>query len=117
MNNVIRDEWRLSHGDDYFNETIGIYIIHHDGEGNRRIAKPLTIDLHEEPLSKMEGRIIDPTIRIDTDTAQSVFQQLWDKGYRPNNGESSMAHVASLKYHLEDMRKLVFGKYGETVDE
>lgn len=39
---------------------------------------------------------------------QSLFQALWDVGYRPNQGEGSDAHTEALKYHLEDMRKLVF---------
>jgi hypothetical protein len=38
--------------------------------------------------------------------AQSLFQSLWDAGFRPNNGESSLAHVNALRAHLEDMRSL-----------
>ncbi len=41
---------------------------------------------------------------------QSLFDALWSAGYRPNKGESSVAHVEALKYHLEDMRKLAFKK-------
>ena len=41
---------------------------------------------------------------------QSLFDALWAAGYRPNGGESSVAHVASMKAHLEDMRTLVFKK-------
>ena len=43
-----------------------------------------------------------------SDAAQSLFDALWKVGFRPHNGESSQAHVEALKYHLEDMRKLVF---------
>ena len=39
-------------------------------------------------------------------TAQSLFDALWEAGFRPHNGESSQAHVDALKYHLEDMRRL-----------
>lgn len=46
-----------------------------------------------------------------TDNAgQSLFDALWAVGYRPNKGEASAAHVEAMKYHLEDMRKLVFKK-------
>ena len=48
------------------------------------------------------------SIHLDWDCGQSLFQALWDAGYRPKNGETSIAHVEALKYHLEDMRKLVF---------
>jgi hypothetical protein len=40
--------------------------------------------------------------------AQSLFDALWKAGFRPNGGEASAAHVEAMKYHLEDMRKLVF---------
>lgn len=43
-----------------------------------------------------------------SDGAQSLFDALWRVGFRPNKGESSAAHVEALKYHLEDMRALVF---------
>ncbi len=42
------------------------------------------------------------------DGAQSLFDALWSVGFRPHKGEASSAHVEALKYHLEDMRKLVF---------
>ena len=45
---------------------------------------------------------------MDVKTAQILFQALWDAGLRPNSGESSSAHIAALKDHLEDMRKLAF---------
>lgn len=41
-------------------------------------------------------------------SAQSLFDALWQAGFRPNNGESSVAHVNAVNRHLEDMRTLVF---------
>ena len=40
--------------------------------------------------------------------AQSLFDALWEVGFRPHNGESSVAHVNAINDHLQDMRKLVF---------
>jgi len=48
------------------------------------------------------------SLDINQVVAQRLLQALWDAGLRPNNGESSVAHVEAMKYHLEDMRKLVF---------
>ena len=39
---------------------------------------------------------------------QSLFDALWEVGFRPNGGESSVAHVQAMKDHLADMRRLVF---------
>lgn len=51
-----------------------------------------------------------PFIQYGTpgDYGQSLFDALWRAGYRPHNGESSVAHVGAMKAHLEDMRTLVF---------
>jgi hypothetical protein len=53
-----------------------------------------------------EGDVWPSFVTLPDGSGQSLFQALWDASYRPNNGESSMAHVDALKYHLEDMRKL-----------
>ena len=41
-------------------------------------------------------------------SAQSLFNALWEAGFRPANGESSQSHVTALKSHLRDMRRLAF---------
>lgn len=48
------------------------------------------------------------SLPMELNAAQSLFDALWSAGLRPNKGEASAAHVEALKYHLEDMRKLVF---------
>ena len=43
-----------------------------------------------------------------TNDGQSLFDALWAAGFRPNSGESSVAHVKAMDAHLQDMRTLVF---------
>lgn len=50
----------------------------------------------------------EPTIRLSDAQAQQLINELWKAGLRPNNGEGSGQHTEALKYHLEDMRRLVF---------
>ena len=57
-----------------------------------------------------EGSYYQPSMGLTDAEAQNLLQELWRAGYRPNNGESTIAHVEALKYHLEDMRKLAFKK-------
>lgn len=45
---------------------------------------------------------------MTSDAGQSLFDALWAAGYRPNKGESSVAHVEAMRQHLDDMRRLVF---------
>ena len=68
------------------------------------VCRPVKFELYEPD----DGLFVDPTLRFDPDDAQRLLQALWDSGLRPNNGEGTSAQVESIKYHLEDMRKLVF---------
>jgi hypothetical protein len=55
-----------------------------------------------------EGEFFVPTFTLDPLAAQEFMDNLWRCGYRPSEGEGSAGQLASVKYHLEDMRKLVF---------
>ena len=57
---------------------------------------------------KEAGVLLEPSLRLDENLAQQLLNALWEVGLRPRNGESSLAHVEAMRYHLEDMRKLVF---------
>lgn len=63
-------------------------------------------DLISEPSS----------LPMTDELAQQLMDGLWRVGVRPRNGESSMAHVDAMKYHLEDMRRLVFNVQIAAVD-
>ncbi len=51
---------------------------------------------------------MEPTFSLDDAGTQRLFDQLWDMGFRPADGTGNSGHIAALKYHLEDLRKLVF---------
>ena len=72
--------------------------------GQSVIAKPIELELHEAEWGTRRA----PVLQIDTDAMQILFQSLWDAGLRPSNGEGNGGHIDSIKYHLEDMRKLAF---------
>lgn len=52
--------------------------------------------------------ITDPTFSMKESEAQELFDELWRAGLRPRDGTGNSGHIEALKYHLEDMRKLVF---------
>ena len=56
------------------------------------------------------GAIGQPTFSLQRSAIQALFNKLWDDGFRPTDGTGNSGHVEALKYHLEDMRKLVFEK-------
>ncbi len=54
------------------------------------------------------GEIVTPTARLGSVAMQGLFNEMWRAGFRPKDGTGNSGHVEALKYHLEDMRKLVF---------
>lgn len=49
-----------------------------------------------------------PAATVDREEMQGLFNALWHAGFRPQRLEDSAAALDAVKYHLEDMRKLVF---------
>jgi len=61
-----------------------------------------------ERRGREPGLQSDASLSLSPKLAQDLMNGLWNAGFRPNDGEGSGGHIAALKYHLEDMRKLVF---------
>lgn len=75
--------------------------------GKGHIIEPIVMTVTKDPES---GMWHPPTMELSEGEAQGLIDALWQAGYRPNNGESSLQHIEALKHHLEDMRKLAFRK-------
>jgi len=73
--------------------------------GENHVGQPMHVELVEFDTARS---FVEPTVRLPRHEAQALFQAMWDAGLRPNDGEGTSGHVAALKYHLEDMRRLVF---------
>lgn len=53
------------------------------------------------------GSIVPPLLGLREEEAQNLLEELWATGLRPKE-VGTAGQLASVKYHLEDMRKLVF---------
>lgn len=51
-----------------------------------------------------------PLLSFNQAAAQKLMDSLWDGGIRPSEMRGGTAQHEALKYHLEDMRTLVFGR-------
>ncbi len=71
-------------------------------EGSKAVT--LTATTKEMP----EGMLFPEAAELHDDEAQSLLDALWTAGYRPNSGQSSLAHIEAMRDHLNDMRRLVF---------
>ena len=52
--------------------------------------------------------VIDPIMTLTKEEIQKWLDELWALGIRPSNGAGDANTIESIKYHLEDMRSLVF---------
>ena len=90
---------------------LGIYIIGKDEGGRRFVVKPL--DMTFESLQEVTpGGVVEPSIRMNEWQAKSFLDSLAGElvrlGYAPDAIKAKVGELESTKYHLEDMRKLVF---------
>ncbi len=72
--------------------------------GDRRIVTNMTIE------TVKYGEHVKPSFTLGSNEVQELFNRLWQQGFRPKDGTGNGGHVEALKYHLEDMRKLVFNR-------
>ena len=63
---------------------------------------------HAELTKVVPGEQLPAFVVLDKHNAQILMNDLWDCGLRPSEGSGSAGAMAAVKYHLEDMRKLVF---------
>ena len=75
-----------------------------EGEREWRVNGPLTLTAAEP------GDVVDnPTFSLKYDEVQALVDQLYQCGYRPSKGVADpSAALDAVRYHLEDMRRLVF---------
>lgn len=85
-----------------FSNNIALHIAE-DQNGNRfAVAQPLVM----APADAAQQTI--PCMRLTTNEAQSLMDELWSAGLRPSEGNGSAGAMAATQKHLEDMRTLVF---------
>jgi hypothetical protein len=51
---------------------------------------------------------IDPVCVLHKEEAINLMDALWNLGIRPSSGAGDANTLEATKYHLEDLRKLVF---------
>lgn len=57
---------------------------------------------------KEPGAVVDPTVRISVDEAQTLMDDLWRCGLRPTEGAGSAGAMRAVERHVDDLRKIAF---------
>ena len=95
------DQFRVNVEREIWSDNISIRLATKTGDG-LAIAKPVVFEQVEL------GAYIDPCLRLSFDTAQKLMDELWHAGVRPAQTIGTAGQTDAIKYHLEDMRRLVF---------
>ena len=72
-------------------------------------------DSYAKPVGMLPRRayeVVRPFAEMEEEDAQVLLDELINAGFRPTK-EGYAGHLDSVKYHLEDMRKLVFERNNE----
>lgn len=97
----------------------GIYLAQKISQGGQLfVAKPVKLEMLEiSDYEPFKGIKIEPFLKLDGIIAYNLLAQLAkalsDIGFKVASDKSEMEKVLdAVKYHLEDMRQLVFKKRG-----
>lgn len=96
-----RDTWHINAQREVWSDAIAIRLGVKTDSGFA-VAKPLTME------TIVPGSLTEPTFKLPLDAAQRLMDELWQAGVKPSQSVGSTGQVEAIKYHLEDMRKLVF---------
>ncbi len=80
-----------------WNDAFAIHMVY-----GKRVAARIIYEGHEP------GQITEPILALSRDEAQTLMDRLYDVGLRPSLAAGTAGQLEAVKYHLEDMRKLVF---------
>lgn len=94
--------WKFSATREIWSNDIAIRIGERNGDGEFSVAKPIVMERIPS------GAFVEPCLRIPFEDAQALIDELWQAGLRPSQSLGSVGQIDAVKYHLEDMRRLVF---------
>lgn len=69
-------------------------------DGRRYMTQATLAQIELDP---MKG-FTEPTFIIDNDAAQVFMNELWAMGFRPKNGQSSIAHIDAMNDHISTLK-------------
>ena len=97
----MNDQGRVHVEREIWSETISIRLATTIGD-NLHVAKPVMYEQVDR------GAFVEPCLRLPFDMAQKLMDELWHAGVRPAQSIGTEGQSSAIKYHLEDMRRLVF---------
>ena len=88
------------------NDTYEFYLVEKQEEGRVAVGQPVVM-VTEDMAAVMSYPYHSPTFWLRPEQAQALMDDLFNAGVRPSE-MGYPGQLAAVKYHLEDMRRLVF---------
>jgi hypothetical protein len=90
--------WRFYAEKNIANQSVDVFWMAQgvQGKSYRRAFPQVEQVEYEEGIAHPQ----EPTFRLDYEEAQTLMQELWNTGLRPDGVEGTVEHVAALKVHL-----------------
>lgn len=108
----MNDTFKFHHEYSIFEDSLSLAIIRKQYDGTRVFLQPFVWKAYAEntlvPRDEafaIEGRFGADEVR---QFLQAAMDAAWDMGLRPAQAKDRSDELASVRYHLEDMRKLAF---------
>jgi hypothetical protein len=96
-----------AHHEDW-SDTLSLYIVEKFPDGRRAIILPVKLD----QKTFVAGEKVEPSIELNGLLAREFLQAMCDlchaQGLHPTGVAPLENEMSAVRYHLEDMRKLVF---------
>ena len=99
------EQSKISHSIDFYGILQPVY-------PNERLAV-ITSVAYREVDENDYGTWNPPAFSMTRENAQELMDALYHCGIRPTDAGESVGALSATKFHLEDMRRIVFDTYGE----
>lgn len=87
-----------------FGRGVSIQISEELPNGGYAVVMPMTMEV----TTTTTDEYIGPSLTLKQQEAQRLLDALIDAGLTPTREPAKVGEIEAVKYHLEDMRKLVF---------
>ena len=95
----------------HFDYLLRLWLVGRSKFGKQEQTAVLT-NLEFKKIEEFDPLPAQPTLTITREAATALMDSLWQVGIRPSQVGTG-GQIEAMKYHLEDLRKLVFGKAKE----
>jgi hypothetical protein len=87
---------------DIWSDNVIVRIGYPSENGMFYVARPIEMEQIEL------GSLTSPCLSMSIEEAQHFMDEMWNAGVRPSQSIGTAGQIDAVKYHLEDMRRLVF---------